>query len=285
MTVRVPSKTAEPAAVDTPSEPKRSVRAVHDRVVAVRKRGWLWRVSWPVTHYLITNLAVTLGYIFFHFFNRTKVIGRENVPRSGNTLLLSNHQTMIDSFLVGLCAYYPDSLIKPYLMPWNPAAEENFFRTPILAWLADNWKCIPIKKGRKDVGAIFRMAEALKVSPMTLFPEGTRSRDGSIGKGRPGAAFVILETRPTVIPVCIDGMDKVLPIGSIFPRMFKRIYVYYGKPLDLSEFYGREKSKEVLRAVTARVMEAIRALHAEVQEMKLRERGWSRLLKRGSHGE
>jgi 1-acyl-sn-glycerol-3-phosphate acyltransferase len=267
------SGTPDVQAAEAPGGTKRSVCAVHDQVLAVHKRGWLWRKSWPVTHYIITNLAVTIGYVFFHVFNRTVVIGRSNVPRSGNTLLLSNHQTMIDSFLVGLCAYYPDSLIKPRLIPWNPAAEENFFRTPILAWLADNWKCIPIRKGRKDVGAIFRMAEALKVSPMTLFPEGTRSRDGSIGKGRSGAAFAILETGPTVIPVCIDGMNRVLPIGSIVPRMFKRIYVCYGRPLDLSEFYGREKTKDVLRAVTARVMEAILALHKEIQEMKGRGRG------------
>jgi len=246
----------------------RSVRQVHDEVIALPERGWLWRSTWPVTHYIITNFSVTLGYLFFHLLNRTVVIGRENVPRRPNTLLLSNHQTMIDSFLVGLCAYYPESLVWPSLMPWNPAAEENFFRTRFLAWLADNWKCIPIRRGRKDVGAIFRMAEALKVSPMMLFPEGTRTRDGSLGRPRPGAAYLILETRPTVIPVCIDGMDKVLPVGSIFPRLFKRIYVCYGKPLDLSEFYGRERSKEVLRAVMNRVMEAIRDLCQEIQRVR-----------------
>ncbi|RMD85730.1 MAG: 1-acyl-sn-glycerol-3-phosphate acyltransferase [Calditrichaeota bacterium] len=240
--------------------------------MAVRKRNWLSRLTWPVTHYVITNISVTIGYIFFHFLNRTTVIGKKNVPQKPNTLLLSNHQSMIDSFLVGLCAFYPNSIIKPHLIPWNPAAEENFFRNPFLAWLADNWKCIPIRKGRKDVGAIFRMAEALKTGPMTLFPEGTRTRDGSIGKGRPGAGFLILETRPTVIPVCIDGMNELLPIGSIVPRIFKRIFVYYGKPLNFSEFYGREKTKEVAQQIIDKVMEAIRALHHEIQLIKSREK-------------
>jgi 1-acyl-sn-glycerol-3-phosphate acyltransferase len=157
-------------------------------------------------------------------------------------------------------------------MPWNPAAEENFYRNRILAWLADNWKCIRIKKGRKDLRVIFKMAEGLGTSPLTFFPEGTRSRTGKIGRGRPGAGFLILETWPAVVPVCIDGMDKVLPIGSVFPRFFKPIYVSYGRPLELSEFKGREKDKETAQAVIDKAMEAIKGLHREIQQMKLEKK-------------
>lgn len=233
-----------------------------------RKRSWLFRVTWPVTHYVVTNFSVMIGYIFFNVLNRLTVIGRENVPTRPNTLLLSNHQSMIDSFLVGMSAFFPKSLLNSCILPWNPAAEENFYRNSILAWLADNWKCIPIKKGRKDVGAIFKMAEALKSGPMTLFPEGTRSRDGSIGKPRGGAGLLILETQPTVIPVCIDGMDQVLPIGKVVPRIFKRIHVYFGPPLDLSEFYGREKNKDVAEAIMNRVMERLRIMRTELHEIQ-----------------
>ncbi len=222
--------------------------------------GWLYKITWPWTHYLITNLTVTAGYIFFHLFNRTKVIGRKNVPQRANTLLVCNHQSMIDSFLIGLCCFYPRSLIRPSLIPWSPAAEENFYRTPFLSWLADNWKCIPVKKGRKDLSALRKMADAIKKSPMILFPEGTRSRDGSIGHSRPGAGMLILESRPTVVPVYIEGMNQILPIGSMFPRFFKKIDVVYGKPLDFSEFYGVEKNKALAEAITERVMQTIRTL-------------------------
>jgi 1-acyl-sn-glycerol-3-phosphate acyltransferase len=193
------------------------------------KANPLCRLLWPVTHYFITNLLFTLGLIYFRLLNNTIIIGNKTVPQAPNTLLLSNHQSMIDSALVGLCAYYPASLLRPSLIPWNPAAEENFYRNPVLAWQADNLKCIPVKRGRKDLKAIFKIAEALRTSPLKLFPEGTRSRTGTIGKGRPGAGFLILQTWPTVVPVCIDGMDKVLPIGSLFPRFFKQIYIYYGQ--------------------------------------------------------
>jgi 1-acyl-sn-glycerol-3-phosphate acyltransferase len=175
---------------------------------------------------------------------------------------------MIDSFLIGLCAYFPFSLVRPSLMPWNPAAEENFYRNPIFAWVADNWKCIPIRKGRRDLRVIFRMAKALGTSPLLLFPEGTRSRTGSIGGGRLGAGLLILETWPTVIPVCIDGMDKVLPIGSFLPRFFKRIYVSYGRPLALKEFVGRERDKKTAKALMSKVMESIRGLHMGIQQIK-----------------
>jgi len=231
-------------------------------------RSLLSRLLWPVTHYFITSLSVTLSYIYFRLLNNTTVIGKRNVPRRPNTLLLSNHQTMIDSFLVGLCAYYPILLIRPSLMPWNPAAEENFYKNTILAWFADNWKCIPIKKGRKDLKAIFEVAEGLRTSPVTFFPEGTRSRTGKIGRGRVGAGFLVLETWPAVVPVCIDGMDKVLPIGSSLPRFFKRIYIYFGRPLDLSEFKDRKTDRETAQEVIDKVMEAIRVLKIEIQKMK-----------------
>ena len=237
-------------------------------------RNWLFRLTWPVTNYIVTNVSVTIGYIFFHFFNRTIVIGRRHVPQKPNTLLLSNHQSMIDSFLVGMFAFFPRSLVKPSVIPWNPAAEENFYRNGILGWIADNWKCIPIKKGRKDVGAIFKMAQALQTGPMTLFPEGTRSRDGTIGKPRPGAGLVILETHPTVIPVCIDGMDELLPVGAYLPRLFKRIYVYYGEPMDFSEFYGQEKTKGAAMVIMNRVMERIRAMRVEIQDLKVHRRAY-----------
>ena len=79
---------------------------------------------------------------------------------------------------------------------------------------------------------------------------------------------MILEARPTVIPVCIDGMNRLLPIGSVFPRLFRKIYIYYGEPIDLSDYYEKEKTKEVATEIMNRVMDRIRAMHAEIEQMK-----------------
>ncbi len=196
------------------------------------RRGKLFQLLWPITSYVVTHVTVTLLWLVLFVLNRTRVIGHRNVGEERNTLLLSNHQSMLDSFLVGLGAFYPRLWLKPRLIPWNPAAAENFYKNPLLAWLVDNWKCIWVREGRRDLHALHRMIQELLRGVMTVFPEGTRSRDGSVGPGRPGAGLLILATQPRVIPVAIDGMQEVLPIGRYVPRIFKRIYVSYGPPVD-----------------------------------------------------
>lgn len=223
------------------------------------RRRPLSRFLLPITRYVITNLVVApVVILLFFVFNRTRVYGRHRVPNVRNTLLLSNHQSMIDSFPVGYSAFFPQDMWKPYLAPWNPAAEENFFRNPLFRWLFDQLKCIPVRQGRRDPRAIYRSVQALRGSTMILFPEGTRSRDGSVGKGRAGAGVLILETRPHVIPVAIQGMDRVLPIGRIFPRVGQRISVYFGRPLAYDDLETEEFSRKTAQEVVDRVMERIR---------------------------
>jgi len=232
------------------------------------RRGRLFQVLWPITSYLVTNLTVTLFWVLFFVLNRTTISGRRNVGEERNTLLLSNHQSMLDSFLVGLGAFYPQSWLRPHLMPWNPAAAENFYKNPILAWLADNWKCIWVREGRRDLHALHRMIQVLPAGVMTLFPEGTRSRDGSVGSGRPGAGLLILATRPQVIPVAIDGMQEVLPVGCYVPRILKRISVSYGPPVDYAEFLAMPRTRETAQALIDRVMEAMQVQHAELRRRR-----------------
>ncbi len=235
------------------------------------RRGKLFHLLWPVTSYVVTNVTVSLFWLVFFLFNRTVVIGRRNVGEQRNTLLLSNHQSMLDSFLVGLAAFYPRSWLKPHLIPWNPAAAENFYKNPLLAWLADNWKCIWVREGRRDLHALHRMIHLLPGGVMTLFPEGTRSRDGTVGPGRPGTGLLILATRPQVVPVAIDGMQAVLPIGRYLPRLFKRIYVSFGPPVDYAAFLAMPRTRETAQAVADRVMAAIRVQHAELRRRRRRD--------------
>src|SRR3989454_9632627 len=79
---------------------------------------------------------------------------------------------------------------------------------------------------------------------MTLFPEGTRSRDGAVGPGRPGPGLLILATQPRVIPGAIDGMQAVLPIGRYLPRIFKRIAVSFGSPVDYTDLLAMPRTRE-----------------------------------------
>jgi 1-acyl-sn-glycerol-3-phosphate acyltransferase len=231
-------------------------------------RGRLFHLVWPAASYLFTNLTAAVGVLLFFVLNRTSVIGRERLPQGRNTLLLSNHQSMIDSWLVGISAYYPQSFWRPWLIPWNPAARENFFKNPILALFSDLWKAIPIREGRRDYKALYRMLRALREGVMLLFPEGTRTRDGSIGRGRPGAGLLALGTGAAVVPVTIDGMDRVLPIGSVVPRVGKRVFVYFGQPIDCSDFADRPRSKETAQELVDRVMKVLRAQQRTLRRIK-----------------
>src|SRR5437016_14091106 len=78
------------------------------------RRGKLFHLLWPVTSYVVTNVPVTLFWLVFFVFTRTVVVGRRNVGQERNTLLLPNHQSMLDSFLVGLAAFYRERLPKPH---------------------------------------------------------------------------------------------------------------------------------------------------------------------------
>lgn len=237
------------------------------------KPGWLANIIWHVTSYFVVNITVGFAWIFLHVLNRTIVMGHEHIGDEPNTLLLSNHQSMIDSFPVGVAAYYPRSWLKPYLIPWHPAARENFFRNRLIAWYSNHSRCIPVRPGRRDLHALIRMMEVLPKGTIILFPEGTRTRTGEVQEGRPGAGLLALATRPRIIPVAIDGMQEVLPIGKVVPRIGRRIYVKFGPPIDYSELLDQPRTREIAQALVDKVMAAIRAQHDEIRRLRLAETG------------
>jgi 1-acyl-sn-glycerol-3-phosphate acyltransferase len=89
--------------------------------------------------------------------------------------------------------------------------------------------------------------------------------------GRPGVGLVALATRPRVIPVAIEGMNRALPIGKVIPRVFQRISVSYGPPIDCSEFFEMPRTRETTQLLVDKAIEAIRVQYAELQ----RESGYA----------
>ncbi len=231
--------------------------------------GWLSNIIWHFLSWVVVNVSVTLMWPFWFILNRTVVIGRENVGNWPNTLLVANHQSMIDSIPIGIVAFYPRTLIKPYLIPWHPAASENFFKHPTLAWTSFHFRCIPVRPGRRDLKALVRMIDVLPYGTMNIFPEGRRSRTGEVRDGKPGPGLLILATKPRVIPVAIEGMQDVLPIGSSIPRIGKRIWIKFGEPIDYSEFVGRPRTRETAQEIVDKVMETIRANHKELRQKRI----------------
>ena len=104
-----------------------------------------------------------------------------------------------------------------------------------------------------------------------MFPEGTRSRDGEIRDGKAGAGFVVLANQPKVVPVTVDGLYDVLPVGSSFPRLFKHIWLAFGKPIDYSEYIGRPRTREPAREIVDDVIEILRAQLAGLRQLQAGE--------------
>lgn len=182
---------------------------------------------------------------------RPKVEGLENLPDRGPALLASNHLAVLDSF------YLP--LMVPRRI-YFLAKSEYFTGTGLKGrfqrWFFTAVGQIPIDRTGADaaenaLGAARRQLEAGNL--MGMYPEGTRSPDGRLYKGKTGLARVALDTGVPVIPVAMINTEKLNPPGTVFPRP-NRITVRIGKPLDFARYEGMQGNRFIERAITDEVM-------------------------------
>ena len=183
---------------------------------------------------------------------RPRIEGREKVPRTGPVIFASNHLSFIDSIAIPVAAPRPVHFMakSAYFEKW---ASRQFF-TAIGA--------IPVERGagQKALDALDQQRTLLEDGrAVALYPEGTRSLDGRLYKGRTGVAFLALQTGAPVVPVGLIGTDKVMPVGAKIPTTAERITVRFGAPLDLSP-HGAAASGRARRGATDEIMAAIHAL-------------------------
>ena len=182
---------------------------------------------------------------------RPKVIGLENIPAHGPAILASNHLAVVDSFYV------------PLMVPrrvYFLAKAEYFTGTGLKGafqrWFFGSTGQIPIDRSGADAaaGALAAARRQLaKGELMGMYPEGTRSPDGRLYKGKTGLARLALETGVPVIPVAMVGTQNLKPPGTVIPRP-ARIEVRIGKPLDFSRFDGMGGNRFIERAATDEIM-------------------------------
>ena len=182
---------------------------------------------------------------------RPKVEGLEYVPDSGPMILASNHLAVADSFYLPLVVHRRITFL---------AKAEYFTGTGIKGWFT-RWFYtaagqVPIDRTDADsakdaLAAAQRVLDAGKL--LGMYPEGTRSPDGRLYKGKTGLARVALETGVPVVPVAMIGTDVVNPPGSKMWR-FGRVTVKFGKPMDFTRFEGLAGNRFIERAVIDEVM-------------------------------
>lgn len=194
--------------------------------------------------------TVVLGPILKLLF-RPWVEGAEHIPERGAAILASNHLS------------FSDSIFLPIVMSRRitfPAKMEYFtgsgVKGRLTAWFFKGVGQIPIDRsgGRASEAAISSGLKVLRRDELFgIYPEGTRSPDGRLYKGKTGIARMALEAGCPVIPVAMIGTDKAQPTGQKLPKIM-RIGVRIGAPLDFSRYEGMENDRFVLRSITDEIM-------------------------------
>ncbi|WLR56530.1 lysophospholipid acyltransferase family protein [Mesobacillus subterraneus] len=156
---------------------------------------------------------------------RIEVIGRENMPSDGGVLLCANHIDNLDPPVVGITAPRPVHFM----------AKEELFSVPLLGKIVPHLNAFPVKRGMSDREALRKGLGILKDGKVLgLFPEGTRSKTGEMGKGLAGAGFFALRSDAHVVPCAIIGPYKA----------FKKLKVVYGKPIDMGSIKEKKLNAE-----------------------------------------
>jgi 1-acyl-sn-glycerol-3-phosphate acyltransferase len=194
-----------------------------------------------------------------HAYGRPRVTGLENVPASGPAILASNHLSIIDSI------YLPLMLTRPVVFP----AKAEYFsaRGPIgRLWAAYLRSTKQLEINRGDTRSAQATLEAavgiLRAGDLFgFYPEGTRSPDGRLYRGRSGIGWLAMNSGAPVIPVAMSGTRKMLPPGSSIPRP-ARIEVRIGKPLEFGHLAGDPPAR-ARRTVADDVMRAIGELSGQ----------------------
>lgn len=192
---------------------------------------------------------------------RPHVEGAENVPRSGGVIIASNHLSFCDSLVIPIVAprqvtflakaeYFDGKGVKG-------AASRAFF---------EGLGAVPVPREQKR-GAMAALEAGKGVldrgMAFGIYPEGTRSLDGRLYRGKTGVAWLALTARVPVVPVGVVNTDKVQPVGTRIPKFKPKALVRFGEPLDFSEHYERKDVAKARREVTDEIMDAIQKLSGQ----------------------
>ncbi len=204
-------------------------------------------------------LKAVLGPVMRLWF-RPQVEGVENIPGDGPVILAGNHLTFIDSMILPLVC---DRQV--FFIGKDEYVTGTSLKGRLMAWFFTGVGMIPVDRdgGRGGVAALMtgrRVLEEGKV--FGIYPEGTRSPDGRLYRGRTGIARLTLMTGAPVVPFAMIGTDKLQPGGAGIPRPGK-VTVRFGEAMEFSRYDGMGRDRYVLRAVTDSVMAEVMRLSGQ----------------------
>ncbi|WP_032403231.1 lysophospholipid acyltransferase family protein [Rhodococcoides fascians] len=202
---------------------------------------------------------VLIGPIL-RILGRPSVVGGGNLPTTGPVIIAGNHLTVVDSFFLVLLVRRRVTFI----------AKSEYFtgrgiKGAALRWFYSATGQVPVDRRGADASApALDAAKSIlrQRKVWAVYPEGTRSPDGRLYKGKTGLARVAVETGAPVVPVVMHGTLGVNPVGS---RMWRpgKVRMVVGEPLDFTRYAGGENSRAILRATTDEVMAALATLSGQ----------------------
>lgn len=155
-----------------------------------------------------------LVWIYFSILYRLRYEGRKNIPKGTPVIYVSNHRSNADPPIVGARAKGKLAFM----------AKEELFKNPVLAWLIGSLGAFPVSRGKGDTGVLDKSVEKMNEGrSLMIFPEGTRSKDGKVGRGHSGAAVIAARSGKPIVPVGIIFGEKL--------KFRTRVTVKYGTPI------------------------------------------------------
>ncbi len=215
---------------------------------------------------------IVVGPLLLSIF-RPWVVGLEKIPGEGPVILASNHLSFIDSIFLPLVVDRPVVFL---------AKSEYFTGKGLKGWATRLFfqatGQLPIDRsgGKASEASLNTGLRVLSEGRILgIYPEGTRSPDAKLYRGRTGVARMVLESGAPVIPVAMIGTAEVMPIGTRLPRV-RRVGIILGEPLDFSRFHGFEGDRFVLRSVTDELVYELQRLsrqeYVDVYASSVKER-------------
>ncbi|KAK1186358.1 lysophospholipid acyltransferase family protein [Streptomyces sp. NBS 14/10] len=191
---------------------------------------------------------------------RPQVEGAERIPGSGPVILAGNHLTFIDSMILPLVCDRQVVFIGK-----DEYVTGKGLKGRLMAWFFTGVGMIPVDRdgGHGGVAALMTGRRVLEEGRIFgIYPEGTRSPDGRLYRGRTGIARLTLMTGAPVVPFAMIGTDRLQPGGKGLPRP-GRVTVRFGEPLEFTRYEGMDRDRFVLRAVTDEVMSEVMRLSGQ----------------------
>jgi len=191
-------------------------------------------------------------WVVFHTLWPLRSSGSEYVPRKGAAVIVSNHLSLIDPFVVGFGAQRIVSFM----------GKEELFHIPIIGYIVRQLGGFPVDRSRRDAASVRLALTVLKSGELLgMFPEGHRSTTGDMIEFHTGTARLASRTRSPIVPAAVVNTNNAMPPGRILRPA--RIRVRFGPPFELTELYDNPKDEAALERALATIKEHIAALQEE----------------------